>query len=999
MKTKNLLFFVVCLILGLNIKAQDNYQLVTDLSQIQNGSTIIFAARHDSLSATSYYAMANVAAGKPQGTLFTSTTTDGVEVLPPEIADNEQNFSWTVGMSGNNYTFINSDGDMIGYGNSGTDFVKNGTNSTWSISVSTSGSGTSVPNHNAFVITNVGASNRSFAFRKFNNDAAYEKFAPYSNSDSNMGGTIYFFYIDIFVKSSEVTPVVSLPKFSPEGGDYTTTQNVSITSETAGATIYYTLDGSTPSDESSVYSQPIEVASTTTIKAIAKKEGMTNSGVASATYNIIEEVTVSFYSNGILQETKTVASGEEIGELPVATAPDGFTFNGWTENEIQGAMNTSPSMITASMEVESDLSLYAVFSVSNSNCVEYDIDEFNQLDVAVITISKEGKYYAMSQVKGGSGQPTACEVSVSNSKIVGSVTDDLKWNIAYNNGNMIIHPNADSENWLYCTSGNNNNALRIGTNTDNNIFELKTVEIEEEVYPNYLYNVTTERFVGAYYDDGVAIDWRAYKLTASGAFPTNIKNQTYHFFKYEGISYYCTNVEIPQAQTITTNTTWENVSIANKIIVGKGVTLTLNGAAACIDADNLIIEDGAQLIHNNYGLMATIEKEVEGYGSTNEGWYTICSPLKGNVVASSVEGLMPTSGNYDLYRYDEPTSVWQNIKDSNNNFTTLDSGRGYLYANEYDATLSFVGELNNEVVSFDLLKTDNISLSGFNLIGNPFSHNIYKGKGAAIDNDDLASGYYVLSNDGAWSAKVSNDEPITPSQSILVKTTKAGILEIKKTNVQPSQKSETGILTVTVENDDYEDRAFVMFDETTGLEKINHQNEDVPMIYVSLDEANYAVATVDEETQEIPLSFRAMTMGEYKIKVSSNKKQFDYIFLVDNQTGEVTNMLTDEYSFMATTNDNPERFTIKLYNVESVEESLMTESFVYVNNDEIMINNVMGEAVVEVFDVMGRCVLKKESSNEKTYVLSSTTMFDDAIYIIRLIDDNGIRTQKLLIEK
>ena len=237
MKTKCLLFTVVCLILGLNIKAQDDYRRITNLSEIQNGSSVIFAARHDSLSVTSYYAMTNAAAGKPQGVMFNTSTSEGVEILPSEIIDNESNYSWTVGVSGGNYTFINSDGDMIGYGTSGTDFVKNGANSTWTIASATSGDGTSIPGYNAFVITNVGVSNRSFAFRKYNSGELYEKFAPYSNSASNMGGTNYFFYMDIFVKSSEVTPVVSLPTFNPVGGDYTTTQNVSISCETDGATL------------------------------------------------------------------------------------------------------------------------------------------------------------------------------------------------------------------------------------------------------------------------------------------------------------------------------------------------------------------------------------------------------------------------------------------------------------------------------------------------------------------------------------------------------------------------------------------------------------------------------------------------------------------------------------------------------------------------------------------------------------------------------------------
>lgn len=996
MKTKCLLFTVVCLILGLNIKAQDDYRRITNLSEIQNGSSVIFAARHDSLSVTSYYAMTNAAAGKPQGVMFNTSTSEGVEILPSEIIDNESNYSWTVGVSGGNYTFINSDGDMIGYGTSGTDFVKNGANSTWTIASATSGDGTSIPGYNAFVITNVGVSNRSFAFRKYNSGELYEKFAPYSNSASNMGGTNYFFYMDIFVKSSEVTPVVSLPTFNPVGGDYTTTQNVSISCETDGATIYYTINGDNPTEESEIYSSPIEVSSTTTIKAFAKKDGMLDSGIASATYNIIETVTVSFYENGSLLETMSVAKGDAIGELPLATAPEGFTFSGWTKNEISGNVNVAPVMMTISTVVEEDMSVHAVFSISNNNCVETEITDFAPTEAAIIAISKEDKYYAMSQIKGSSGQPTAYELSVSNDKVIGTVPDDIKWNITYDNGNIIIYPNDDEESWLYCTSGSNNNSVRIGTNTDNNIFEIKTIQIEDEVYPDYLYNKTTERFVGAYYDGDVAIDWRAYKLTASGSFPTNIKNQTYHFYKAEGTSYYCTDVDVPQTQTIVTNTTWGNVSVANKITIEEGATLTITGLIGCADAEKLIIKEGGQLIHNNAGVKATLEKEIEGYGSTNDAWYTISSPLVGNVALSDVESLISENNDYDLYRYDEPTSVWQNVKESSNNFTTLESGRGFLYANKYDVTLSFSGELNGDDVSYYLTKTDDIILSGFHLIGNPFAHNIYKGEGAAIEDKNLATGYYTLSNSGAWGVKISSEIPITPGQGILVKTLQEGDVTIKKINTSPSRKSNLDVLSISVKNNDYEDNAFILFNEGESLEKINHKNQNVPMIYLPVDGVNYAVANLSDDVKNIPLSFKATTMGEYNISINSSNNDFEYIYLVDNQTGNVTNMLVDEYAFIATSNDNPNRFVIKIYDVNSVGEIGNTENNIYVNNDELIVTNIEGLGIIDIYDILGRNVSRLETSCNM--VKHNISDMDTGVYIVKITDANGMIAHKVIVE-
>lgn len=999
MRTRNLLFLVACLIFSLNVKAQDGYQRVTDLSQIQNGSSVIFAARHDSLSTISYYAMTNDAQGKPQGVLFAATDYgDGVE-LPKEIVDNESLYSWTVGLSGDGFTFINSKGDMIGYGSSGTDFVKNGANSTWTITAAVSGGGTSVPNHNAFVITNVGAPNRSIAFRKYSNDAVYEKFAPYSNSATNLGGGIYFFYLDIFVKSSEVTPVVSLPKFTPISGNYTSAQNVTISCDTEGAVIHYTLDGKAPTEESSVYSTPIEVSETTTIKAFAKKDGMKDSGVATATFKIIETVDVSFYDNGKLLKTMKLANGDAVGELPVAVTPEGFAFSGWTDGEIIGAVNEIPNIITSSTIISEDVELHAVFSITNENCVETEVTSLSKSDDVIIAISKNGKYYAMSQNKGTSGQPTTKELIVSNATIESTLSDDIKWNITYNNGDMIICPKGNEEVWLYCTSGSNNNSVRIGTNADNNVFELKSVEIEGVVYSNYLYNKTTERFVGVYYDDDLAVDWRAYKLTASGSFPTNIKEQTYHFFKSEGVSYYCTNIDIPKDQTIATNTIWENVSVMNQIIIENGATLTISGIITCTNADNLIIKEGGQLLHNNKGVMATIEKEIQGYGTTDEGWYTISSPLVKDVELSDVKDLIPTTNDYDLYRYDEPTSYWENIKDETNNFTTFETGRGYLYANKYDATISFVGEVNSESKSYNLTKTDGINLSGFHLIGNPFTHNIYKGADAAIDDENLVEGYYTLSNSGAWEVNVSNEKPIAPCQSILVKTIKSGDIVINKTNQFSSQRSDDDeMLMVNVSNKNYEDKAYVSFGKTYGLEKVAHQNKDIPMVYIPVDKVNYAIAILDSDIEEIPLSFVAKTMGEYTISINCGNKMFDNVYLVDNKTGTVTNMLTDDYTFVATANDTPDRFIIRLSEGFSLSEHYYScERFAYVDNGKLMLDDISDNAVLEVYDVMGRkvdCNIIK-GNNGPCYVEIGN--IQTGLYIIKVSDKKGIRIQKIVL--
>ena len=78
----------------------------------------------------------------------------------------------------------------------------------------------------------------------------------------------------------------AVPAFSPPGGQYSATQTVTLSDTTPGATIYYTLDGTSPTTSSLLYSAAIVVSSTTTIKAIATANGYAASAVGAATYTI-----------------------------------------------------------------------------------------------------------------------------------------------------------------------------------------------------------------------------------------------------------------------------------------------------------------------------------------------------------------------------------------------------------------------------------------------------------------------------------------------------------------------------------------------------------------------------------------------------------------------------------------------------------------------------------------------------------------------------------------
>lgn len=152
----------------------------------------------------------------------------------------------------------------------------------------------------------------------------------------------------------EPAPKVATPTATPAAGEVTIGTTVTLNCATTGATIHYTTDGSTPTAESSTYSDAITISAATTIKAIAVKEGMTNSNVLTAAYTISKvETPVA------TPEAGEVESGTEI-ELTCGT--DGadiyYTTNGDTPT-------TSSTKYTAKIALTTNTTIKAIAAKDN----------------------------------------------------------------------------------------------------------------------------------------------------------------------------------------------------------------------------------------------------------------------------------------------------------------------------------------------------------------------------------------------------------------------------------------------------------------------------------------------------------------------------------------------------------------------------------------------------------------------------------------------------------
>ena len=172
-----------------------------------------------------------------------------------------------------------------------------------------------------------------------------------------------------------------------------------------------------------------------------------------------------------------------------------------------------------------------------------------------------------------------------------------------------------------------------------------------------------------------------------------------------------------------------------------------------------------------------------------------------------------------------------------------------------------------------------------------------------------------------------------------------------------------------------------MFEEAVGLNKISHPNEDIPMLYIRKGEKDYAIATMSDNVKSINLNFEAKTFGRYTLSVKP-QGGYRYLHLIDRLAEKDIDLLVEsEYSFIGSPADNANRFIVRLEHSDSVDD----EVFAYQSENDIVVS---GEGELQIFDVMGRLVLRQNVNGVQT-----VNGLSKGVYIMRLND----MTQKIVI--
>jgi hypothetical protein len=218
------------------------------------------------------------------------------------------------------------------------------------------------------------------------------------------------------------------PTASPAAGAVTSFTPITLSTGTEGAAIRYTTDGSTPSAESTAYSEPVIISAATTIKAIAIKSGMADSAVLTAAYTIsgqqnstVATPTASLADGAVTAFTTiTLSTGTEGGTILYttngSTPPAGSAV--YTEPVVINTATTIKAIAIKSGMVDSGV-LTAAYTIKDKLYITRGVTDGNPTPVPGPEIVIEDTYPTSSIVYPVNPGSTSSSIGSWNSEYYG----------------------------------------------------------------------------------------------------------------------------------------------------------------------------------------------------------------------------------------------------------------------------------------------------------------------------------------------------------------------------------------------------------------------------------------------------------------------------------------------------------------------------------------------------------------------------------------------------
>lgn len=313
---------------------------------------------------------------------------------------------------------------------------------------------------------------------------------------------------------------------------------------------------------------------------------------------------------------------------------------------------------------------------------------------------------------------------------------------------------------------------------------------------------------------------------------------------------------------------------------------------------------------------------------------------------------------------------------------------GQQSANYLPITMSFAGELENGTaeVTVPLSYTEGIGLAGFNLVGNPFVHNVTSYTGT-----NVADGCFRLNDtrDNLIVSEISVSNPLKPVEGFFVKAT-AAEASITFNHQTRGEKTKRGVINMELSADGKIIDRLLVRNDGDPLEKLSLGHSKARLFVV---EDRQEMAAVPMEGNEQPICFKTAKTGTYTITVNLEGMELNYLYLIDHMTGANVNLLVEpSYSFEARNSDYESRFQLLYFPKEA--SGADDESFAFINNGSIIIMGEYSNATLQIVDMTGRLVY---SLNGRIQCVPTEGIASGA-YVLRLINGNETRTQKIIVK-
>ncbi len=455
---------------------------------------------------------------------------------------------------------------------------------------------------------------------------------------------------------------------------------------------------------------------------------------------------------------------------------------------------------------------------------------------------------------------------------------------------------------------------------------------------------------------------------------------------------------------------WDNgvPGSTTDVTIPSGLTNypTISAAAACNDIT--LVSDAAgtaTLLGNGYLTVngtATVQRYYATGGTTQVEWHLVSAP-----VSDAAAGIYT---GYYLQEYFELTDSWSDVTGIGDPLTSL---QGFaFYAPNDGMTFDYAGTMGDGAYALP------ISAAGpdndhWNLFGNPYPSaldwdlvapaNLANLQNGAVYYLDQATGNYVSYNGGLGGGV----RYVPPGQGFFV----SGAIDLAPFSVDNTMRTHTGgsayykedfdnMLVLSANGNDYSDATYLRFDEeaTTGIDKqfdaykiFGVSNPELPQIYTTSG-VDLSI-NVMSEAEMVAAGFKAGVNGQYTIK-ATEVIGMSNVTLEDLVTGEMTDILSTDYTFDYDTNDQDDRFIIH-FMPTSVSERIVELIDIYSHNNNVYVSLPEDlEGQMTVYNAMGQEIITS-SLNEAQNVV---TVEEYGFYIVKVSVDGQHVSKKVFVK-